>query len=59
MKNEFELKMSAAKLRKLSEAVNTLSKTRDMDDLSKVGDALAKLYSDMLGIEVVLKIGRK
>lgn len=59
MTEKFKLEMSVAKLRNLSVAVDQLKKSRDMNDLTKVGDALANIYSDMLGMDCVLKLSRR
>lgn len=53
------IEVNVKKLRELKVAVDTFSKTRGINALTEVGNKLANIYSDMLGIECVLKISRK
>jgi len=53
------IKVNVAKLRDLKVSVDTFTKTRGINALTDVGNKLANIYSDMLGIDCVLKISRR
>lgn len=53
------IEVNVAKLRELKVAVDTFAKTRGINALTDVGNKLANIYSDMLGIDCVLKISRR
>lgn len=53
------IEVNVKKLRELKVAVNAFSKTRGINALTEVGNKLANIYSDMLGIDCVLKISRR
>jgi hypothetical protein len=53
------IEVNVKRIRELKVAVDAFSKNRGINDLTEVSNKLANIYSDMLGIDCVLKISRK
>lgn len=53
------IEVNVVKLRELKVAVDKFTKTRGINAMTEVGNKLANIYSDMLGIDCVLKISRR
>jgi hypothetical protein len=59
MSSNEKLDVSVVRLRELKKSVDAFVKTRGVDDLADVANKLANIYSEIIGIDCVLKVSGK